>query len=703
MKNIYVKIAVLSIASLSLFFVFNQVNTNDEIHSIPITEVNARLADGVRLFNKDEFNRALTRFEDYPDDGPLNDFAKLLTAKTYYELDGLDEARRTLESIETGENSVVLPGEKYLLLAKIYLNQEKLEEACRAAETGLANALTPRERSPILEVQMELARRREDYPRALEKGVALANNLELRYIGTKRDWLLGNISDFHQKLGPTDEVDPVSLYEFSEILSLFGEYVKSRSVLIRNLDRWPEDYRDDVYFDIGWLSGFRLDRPTEALVTFNRLLREEKSPALSAKLEYYKALTKNKLDSSYDLTDRLIEISREYPGTYFGKLSISKAVDRLTSDASLSEMDTILERYRPLMTESSVRGLTWQLFFRAYSDGHYTTCKSYLGSLESYYKEGSPVIEYYRYKLYLESDVGSPNRLTLLNAVKSNPFNYYSSLAIDNGWTGSSFSFSEIWSDGKLDLIEHENSLVEEDLQGSAAGHLTTAIRLKNHGLYRPALIRLERVKEEIDAKDYLIVKFSWEELAGNHRKSIKAATTLLTSYYNEINRPPLEVVKAGYPVYYREKIEKYAAEFGISPAVVLGLIRQESVFNPDAYSVSGARGLTQVMPATARGIASDLNIEDFTVNDLFNVDVSLRFGTYYIANKVKSEGDVRLGLTAYHGGSGNLRDWKNAYSTSDVDVFHEQIPRYSTSNYVERVYRNYSVYEKLLGAEFTQ
>ncbi len=703
MKNIYIKIAVLSVACLSLFFVFNQVNTDTEIQSTPITEVNPQFVDGVRLFNGGEFEEAIARFQEYPGDGPLKDYARLLTAKAFFRLGALDDAITILEDIDAGGGSEVLRSEKYLLLAKIYLEVERPGDAREAAEPALGGAVTAREKSRILEVQMELASNSKNYPRALEKGVDLALNLELRYIGTRRDRLLGKLSGFHEKLQPTDEVDPASLYEFSEILSLFGRYVEAKSVLIRNLDRWPEAYRPDVYFDIGWLSGFRLDRPTEALVTFNRLLREERSPAFSAKLAYYKALTRDRLDANYGLTDGLIEISRRYPNTYFGKLSISTGVDRLISDASLAEMEETLDRYRPLMTESSVRKLYWSLFFKAYSEGLYRACESYLGSLEAYYEEGAPIIEYFRYKLHLESDVGSPDRLRLLKVVKANPFDYYSALAIDNGWTGSAFSFNEVWSRGKLDLIEYENSLIESDYGGDTGGALTTAIRLKNHGLYGPALVRLERIKEGIAEKDYLILKFSWERLGGNHRRSIRAATTLLNRYYNEIDRPPLEVVTASYPLYYREKVEKYAAEFGIPPAVVFGLIRQESVFNPDAYSVSGARGITQVMPATARGIASDLDRGDFTVDDLFNVDVGLRFGTYYIAKKVNAEGDVRLGLMAYHGGSGRLGDWKNAYSTADVDVFHEQIPRSSTSNYVEKVYGNYSVYEKLLATETRQ
>ncbi|MFB6214674.1 MAG: transglycosylase SLT domain-containing protein, partial [Candidatus Bipolaricaulia bacterium] len=71
--------------------------------------------------------------------------------------------------------------------------------------------------------------------------------------------------------------------------------------------------------------------------------------------------------------------------------------------------------------------------------------------------------------------------------------------------------------------------------------------------------------------------------------------------------------------------------------------------------------------------------------------------GTYYIAKQVSSWGDIRLGLTAYHGGPGNLKKWKSRYDSSDLDLFLEKVPARSTRNYVKAVYRNYLVYKELL------
>jgi len=129
----------------------------------------------------------------------------------------------------------------------------------------------------------------------------------------------------------------------------------------------------------------------------------------------------------------------------------------------------------------------------------------------------------------------------------------------------------------------------------------------------------------------------------------------------------------------------------------VFAIIRQESAFDSDAYSTSLAQGLMQVIPATARGIASDLNMEDYVLGDGFKPPINIEMGAYYISKQVSRWGNVRLGLVAYHGGPGNLGNWQSRYESDDLDLFLEKIPAGSTRNYVKAVYRNYLVYEELL------
>jgi len=696
MKNIYIKLITVSVAAISLFVVFNHVSLDQGIQSSPLNELSPELVNGVDYMEDGEFERAITNLRSYPTDGPLADYTSLLIARCQYQLDRYQDSLSTLTGIDPDGRTGVLSVEKSTLMAKAYLGRGRLTEATEAASSAWKNALTPDEKSAIREVQLNIAEERGDFSLGFARGVQLARQLNLRYIGRERDRLFAKLSELSEKMDPTNPEYPELLYDYSRILTAYSHPEEARSILIRYLDAWPEELEDEVYLDIGYLSGFNLYKPMEALVTFNRLLRGDPSPYLRSRVLYYRALINNRLNDNFDLTETLIEIGRDYPETYFGKLSINSAVNRLIEGASITRSEEILEKYKYLLTDSSVRDITWKLFYRSMDDEQFGVADSYLKTLESYYGPREPVIEYYRFKLDQEWDRRSPNYIKLINSIKDNPYNYYSLLAIDRRWTRNTFKFSDVISNREFSIVEFENSLIEDNLSPETRELLKTAIMLKSHGLAGPALARLERLEDDLDRKDYLTLKTFWEESAGRYRDSIRSGTDLLYNHYDRINRPPLEIVVQAYPMYYQNEVEKYSAEFGIFPALLFGLVRQESAFERKAYSVSGARGITQVMPRTAGGIASDLGMEDFEVNDLFNVDTGLRMGSFYISKQLKRNSDIRLALTAYHGGPGNLGDWQEAYGSSDVDLFHERIPKSSTHNYVKAVYRNYSVYEKL-------
>jgi len=94
-------------------------------------------------------------------------------------------------------------------------------------------------------------------------------------------------------------------------------------------------------------------------------------------------------------------------------------------------------------------------------------------------------------------------------------------------------------------------------------------------------------------------------------------------------------------------EIEAAAQKYGIDPALLKGLIRQESNFNPTAGSPAGARGLTQLMPSTAK-----LYDASITRDKLFEPEVNLRVGFKYLRTLLDMyKGNVRLALLAYNRG----------------------------------------------------
>jgi soluble lytic murein transglycosylase-like protein len=137
---------------------------------------------------------------------------------------------------------------------------------------------------------------------------------------------------------------------------------------------------------------------------------------------------------------------------------------------------------------------------------------------------------------------------------------------------------------------------------------------------------------------------------------------------------------------------------YTIDPALVNAIIRQESMFDNQAESPSGAKGLMQLMPATADFIANNMHVNlGSNRQALFNPAVNLAIGQSYIAHLLQQtgiDGDIISLLVAYNGGEGNLRKWKNQWN--DVDdplLFIELIPHAETRAYVERVLSSYWIY----------
>jgi soluble lytic murein transglycosylase len=158
----------------------------------------------------------------------------------------------------------------------------------------------------------------------------------------------------------------------------------------------------------------------------------------------------------------------------------------------------------------------------------------------------------------------------------------------------------------------------------------------------------------------------------------------------------PEALQKFAYPLAYTDLLSVEAQEQDLDPLLLAALVRQESLFEPVAESYAGARGLGQVMPATGQGIANNLGMEDFKLDDLYRPYVSLKFGAYYLAVQLgRFDNHILIALAAYNGGPGNTIRWLEA-GGEDFDLFVEVITAAQSRLYLQRVYQHYLVYEAL-------
>jgi len=160
--------------------------------------------------------------------------------------------------------------------------------------------------------------------------------------------------------------------------------------------------------------------------------------------------------------------------------------------------------------------------------------------------------------------------------------------------------------------------------------------------------------------------------------------------------QPPDDLLRVAYPVVYKSLVIDTAKEQKVSPLLLLALVRQESYYDPDAGSVAGALGLTQVVPATGESIAKSLDETNFTPQDLFRPNISLRFGAHYLAGQLADfKSDAYRALAAYNGGPGTASNAAKA-AGGDEDLFVEDLEFDETQTYVKRVMENYARYRQL-------
>lgn len=160
--------------------------------------------------------------------------------------------------------------------------------------------------------------------------------------------------------------------------------------------------------------------------------------------------------------------------------------------------------------------------------------------------------------------------------------------------------------------------------------------------------------------------------------------------------RAPLAFWRLSYPRPFSETVESAAETYNLDPLLIWSIMRQESVFDADAMSYVGARGLMQVMPSTQEWIAEQMG-EEIPPGAAFTPEANVRMGAWFLRFLLDYfDGDLRLTVAAYNGGAGSVDAWLEDPKVSNRDDLLRWIGFGETREYVERVSMNYEVYKAL-------
>jgi soluble lytic murein transglycosylase len=152
------------------------------------------------------------------------------------------------------------------------------------------------------------------------------------------------------------------------------------------------------------------------------------------------------------------------------------------------------------------------------------------------------------------------------------------------------------------------------------------------------------------------------------------------------------------FPLVYQDLVLSNARATGLDPAWVYGVMRQESAFWEDARSRSGALGLMQLMPSTARETARRLRERVDDVYDLLSPPKNIRLGVAYLRRVLdRFDGHQGLATAAYNAGPGRVRSWLPGSHPLAADIWVDTVPFNETRGYVKRVMAYTAIYEHRL------
>ena len=153
----------------------------------------------------------------------------------------------------------------------------------------------------------------------------------------------------------------------------------------------------------------------------------------------------------------------------------------------------------------------------------------------------------------------------------------------------------------------------------------------------------------------------------------------------------PAWYARLRYPLRYEQIVVGHAKNYRLAAPLLAAVIYQESKFDPNAKSAQGAIGLMQLLPGTAEGIASRTGGARFVVADLYDPELNVRYGAWYLRHLLDKYGDERTALAAYNAGQGQVDEWR---SNGEGIVFAE------TRAYVARVERLKRIYARAYASE---
>lgn len=508
-------------------------------------------------------------------------------------------------------------------------------------------------------------------------------------------------------------------YERGRTLFRLLQYDKAAAAFRAALDADPSHpQKADLMLRSG-IALFHSGKRPEAASMLERLLKAKLPDCRCAEALNWLGKSYSRLGMREEAVETFQKLVRLYPESDWADdaLYLSGNVYRDAND-----IKTALRYYRRVVEEypesSFADSAIWWQGWASYTAGEYQRTVQVLQELVSSYPRSFLVNQamYWQGRSFERMGDAARAQRYYRRVLARGPYTYYGYRAAERvGRAGAPLS-AEATMPGDIDP-EEDDPLSEEEqdpagLEGppdwaddaiaTLAGYpaYRKTLELMYLGMKKDAAAELWSLKDLMPRRYGAVLGLSkaFFEL-GDYYSSL---IIVLRNFDRLLEKPaaqlPADLWLLAYPQGYWQSIVAAAKRNGLDPYLVAAFIREESQFRAEALSPAGARGVMQVMPATGEWIAKANGMRDFDRAKLFDADLNIAIGAWYLSHLMKRfQNDLVLVAAAYNAGPEAVAGWNGRNgSLADADAFVETIPYLETRGYVKKVLRNYAEYRRI-------
>ncbi|OGW45527.1 MAG: hypothetical protein A2X57_09390 [Nitrospirae bacterium GWD2_57_8] len=550
-------------------------------------------------------------------------------------------------------------------------------------------------------------------------------DLYVRYPGSPTDEEVEKaLAELKQKGAAVPELTAEEQYERAKNLVKAKQHEKALRSFELALERDPEHPRKaDVLLRSG-IALFHLGRRSEAAAALEGMANGSKAAPGSAEALKWLARSYSRLGKREEAVGSYLRLIANYPDHEFADEALY-LVGNIYRDAR--EAKKALRFYDQLVADfprsKFADSALWWKAWTYYTSGDYTRTIQTLDRLIALYPKSFLVYQARYWQGRSAERAGDTGKAAghYRWVLDRAPYSYYGYRAAerlagrDMPVQAAQAVATPAQETGIADSSAQEDPADFPDSDGPPVWTEEAVRALSSHPAFRKALelmyldmkseaaAELWALKDRVPRKQGMLLGLSktFFELGDYHRSLLLVLRNYTRYLDGSAGDTPADFWLLAYPLGYWETIQSYAKQYDQDPFFVASIIRQESMFQIDALSPAGARGVMQVMPATGEWVAQMVRMKDYSHRKLLDSDTSIHIGTWYISYLMKRfKGDPLIVAASYNAGPAAVASWleKNG-KAFERDEFVESIPFTETRWYVKKVLQNYREYRRVYGA----